>query len=126
MANRQRKTSQQQSNVHSQARRVRTERNQLTDLVINKKLVTNHTKAKEVQRKIEKLITKAKKNDVNSHRAASKVLRNVKTKEGKTAVQELHEIAKKYEKRNGGYTRVLKYGNRKGDGSPISIVVFTD
>jgi len=124
MANRQRKTSQQQSNVHSQARRVRVERNQLTDLVINKKLVTTHTKAKEVQKKIERLITKAKKDDVNSHRQVAKVLRNVRLDNGKTAVQELHDIAKTFENRNGGYTRVLKFGHRRGDATPVSIITF--
>ena len=42
-----------------------------------------------------------------------------------TALQKLFtDIAPKYTKRNGGYTRVLKYGNRKGDNSPISIISF--
>ena len=124
MANRKRPTSQRQSNVHSQARRVRTERNQLTDLVIHEKIVTTHAKAKEIQKKIEKLVTKAKTDTVHNRRQVAKVLRAVKIDEKQTAVQKLFEIAKKYEKRNGGYTRVLKYGNRQGDNTPVSIITF--
>jgi large subunit ribosomal protein L17 len=124
MANRKRQTSQRQSNVHSPARRVRTERNQLTDLIIHGQIVTNHAKAKELQKKMDKLITKAKNDTVHNRRQVAKVLRVVKIEEKQTAVQKLFEIAKKYEKRNGGYTRVLKYGNRKGDNSPISIISF--
>lgn len=125
MANKQRPTSQRQSNVHSQARRERVERNQLTDLVIHEKLVTTHAKAKELQKKIEKLITKAKTDNVHNRRQVAKVLRAIKANQKETAVQKLFVIAKKYEKRNGGYTRVLKYGNRQGDNSQISIIVFT-
>lgn len=123
MANRKRQTSQRQSNVHSPARRERTERNQLTDLVINGKLVTNHAKAKEVQKKIEKLITKAKNDTVHNRRQVAAVLRSTKS-ENDTATQLLFKLATKYKSRNGGYTRVLKFGNRKGDNSPISLITF--
>ncbi len=116
---------QRQSNVHNSARRVRTERNQLTDLVLHEKLVTNHSKAKELQRKMDKLITLAKNDTVHSRREVAKVLRNVKVNDKQDVVQKLFsDIAPKYKKRNGGYTRVLKYGFRKGDSSPISIITF--
>lgn len=121
--------AQRQSNVHDFARTERIERNQLTDLVINEKLITNHAKAKNLQKKMDRLITIAKKDDVNARRRVAKVLRNVKVivnKKEKTVIQKLFEdIAPKYKNRNGGYTRVLKYGNRKGDNSPVSIILFT-
>lgn len=121
--------AQRQSNVHDFARTERVERNQLTDLVINEKLITNHAKAKNLQKKMDRLITIAKTDDVNARRRVAKVLRNVKVtvnKKEKTVVQKLFEdIAPKYKNRNGGYTRVLKYGNRKGDNSPVSIILFT-
>lgn len=120
-----RKRQQRQSNVHNSARRVRIERNQLTDLIIHEKLVTNHAKAKELQKKMDRLITLGKTNTLASRRQAAKVLRNVEDSNGKTALQKLFDdISPKYEKRNGGYTRVLKFGNRRGDNSPISIITF--
>ncbi len=116
---------QRQSNVHNSARRVRTERNQLTDLVIHGQIVTTHAKAKELQKKMDKLITWAKKDTVQARREVAKVLRHVEIKKGQDAVQKLFaDIAPKYKERNGGYTRVLKYGTRKGDASPISIIAF--
>ncbi|NQX83277.1 MAG: 50S ribosomal protein L17 [Mycoplasmataceae bacterium] len=120
-----RNRQQRQSNVHSPARRVRTERNQLTDLVIHEKLVTTHAKAKELQKKMDKLITWAKKDTIQARREVAKVLRNVNITKSQDAVQKLFsDIAPKYKNRNGGYTRVLKYGHRKGDASLISIIAF--
>lgn len=121
-----RNRQQRQSNVHSPARRVRTERNQLTDLVIHGQIITNHAKAKELQKKMDKLVTWAKKDTVQARREVAKILRHVNISETQDAVQKLFaDIAPKYKERNGGYTRVLKYGNRKGDASPISIIAFT-
>lgn len=119
-----RNRQQRQSNVHSPARRVRTERNQLTDLVIHGQLVTTHAKAKVLQKKMDKLITWAKKDTIQARREVAKILRHVDI-DGKDAIQKLFiDIAPKYKDRNGGYTKVLKYGNRKGDASPISIIAF--
>lgn len=120
-----RNRQQRQSNVHNSARRVRTERNQLTDLVIHGQLVTTHAKAKELQKKMDKLITWAKKDTVQARREVAKVLRHVELADNKDAVQKLFaDIAPKYKDRNGGYTRVLHYGVRKGDASKVSIIAF--
>ena len=120
-----RNRQQRQSNVHNSARRVRIERNQLTDLIIHGQIVTTHAKAKELQKKMDKLVTWAKKDTIQARREVAKILRNIKVEDGKTALQKLFsDIAPKYNKRNGGYTRVLKYGHRKGDNSPISIIAF--
>ena len=120
-----RSRQQRQSNVHSPARRTRTERNQLTDLIIHGQLVTTHSKAKELQKKMDKLITWAKRDTIQARREVAKIVRHVKIDDKTDAVQKLfNDIAPKYKDRNGGYTRVLKYGHRKGDASPISIIAF--
>lgn len=120
-----RNRQQRQSNVHNAARRERTERNQLTDLIIHEKIVTNHAKAKELQRKMDKLVTWAKKDTVQARRKVAKILRNVQITENKNVLQKLFlDIAPKYKTRNGGYTRVLKYDVRKGDASKVSIITF--
>ena len=120
-----RNRQQRQSNVHNSARRVRIERNQLTDLVIHGQIVTTHAKAKELQKKMDKLVTWAKKDTIQARREVSKVLRNVEITDSQDAVQKLFsDIAPKYKDRNGGYTRVLKYGNKKGDAAPVSIITF--
>lgn len=118
--------AQRQSNVHDSARRERIERNQLTDLIIHEKIVTTHHKAKELQKKMDHLITLAKKNTVAARREVAKVLRNIEVEENKNALKKLFDdIAPKYQKRNGGYTRVLRYGTRKGDAAPMAIITFT-
>ncbi len=120
-----RNRQQRQSNVHNSARTTRTERNQLTDLIIHGQIITTHAKAKELQKKMDRLVTMGKKNTLATRRSAAKILRDTKDTTGKKALQILFDdIAPKYNKRNGGYTRVLKYGNRKGDAAPISIIAF--
>ena len=117
--------AQRQSNVHSPARRVRIERNQLTDLIIHEKLETTHAKAKEISKKMDKLITLAKKGTIAARRQAAKTLRHARVDDRQTALQKLFgPLAKAYANRNGGYTRVLKTGYRRGDAAPTSIVVF--
>jgi large subunit ribosomal protein L17 len=120
-----RNRQQRQSNVHNSARRIRTERNQLTDLIVHGQLVTTHAKAKELQKKMDRLVTLGKQGTVQARRQAAKVLRNTQVTETQDALQKLFgEIAPKYTTRNGGYTRVLKYGHRKGDAAPVSIIAF--
>ncbi len=120
-----RNRQQRQSNVHNSARRVRTERNQLTDLIVHGQLVTTHAKAKELQKKMDRLVTLGKQGTIHARRQAAKVLRNTQVNENQDALQKLFaEIAPKYASRNGGYTRVLKYGHRKGDAAPVSIIAF--
>ena len=118
--------AQRQSNVHSPARRVRTERNQLTDLIIHDKLETTLAKAKEISKKMDKLVTLAKKGTIAARRQAARTLRHSKVDDKQTALQKLFgPIAKAYANRDGGYTKVLKTGNRKGDAAPMAIVLFT-
>ncbi len=114
-----------QSNIKDSARRERIVRNQLTDLIIHEQIIVTQTRAKELSKHMDRLITLGKKNTLASRRQAAKILRNVQATEEQTALQKLFVLAQKYSDRNGGYTRVLKLDNRKGDGAPTAIITFT-
>ena len=72
------------------------------------------------------LITLGKRGDLHARRQAAAVLHNVIDEStGKTAVQKLFdEVAPKYKDVNGGYTRILKTYNRKGDNAPMAIIAL--
>ena len=92
-------------------------RNQVTSLFDNGRIETTVTRAKETQKVAEKMITLGKKNTLHTRRQAASYIYKPST------VQKLFdEIAKEYEERNGGYTRVLKLGPRRGDGSERAIL----
>ena len=92
-------------------------RNQVTSLLRNGKIETTVQKAKETKRMTEKMITLAKRGDLHARR---QVLAYVYDE---TVVKQLFdEIAPKYAERNGGYTRILKVGPRKGDGAEMAII----
>lgn len=90
------------------------------NLIVRGKIKTTEPKAKELKPFIEKLVTKAKKGDLNARKLATSKLSN-RSKE----VKKLFEvIAPKYADKNGGYTRVLKLGARKSDGAKMAIIEF--
>ena len=92
-------------------------RNLVTSLLENGKIETTVTRAKETRSLAEKMITLGKTNTLHSRRQALAFI----TKED--VVKKLFdEIAPKYAERNGGYTRVIKTGPRRGDAAPMSIV----
>lgn len=92
-------------------------RNQVTSLLKNGKITTTLTRAKETKRMAEKMVTLAKRGDLHARR---QVLAYVYDE---TVVKNLFdEIAPKYAERNGGYTRILKMGPRKGDASEMAIL----
>lgn len=98
-------------------------KNMATDLILKGKIETTEMKAKELRSVVDHLITVAKKNNLSARRQAASYLRNVTTKDGKTAVQVLFdEVAPKYADRNGGYTKVTKTGIRRGDAAPMAII----
>ncbi len=114
-----------QTNVKNGARRVRIVRNQLTDLIVHEQIKVPHARAKELSKHMDRLITLGKKNTLASRRQAAKILRKVDASENETALQKLFTMSNdRFKDRNGGYTRVLKLDNRKGDGAPISIIMF--
>lgn len=92
-------------------------RNLTTALLENGKIVTTVTRAKEVRRTTEKMITLGKKGDLHARRQA---LAFVNSKE---VVAELFAtIAPKYEERQGGYTRIYRMGPRRGDNAEMVII----
>ena len=88
-----------------------------TYLLENGQIKTTYARAKEVAPIAEKMITLAKKNNLTAYR---QVLSYV-TKED-VAKKLFDEIGPKYADRNGGYTRVLKMGPRRGDGAEVAII----
>ena len=94
-------------------------RNLTRDLVLNEKIETTVPKAKEVRSYVEKLITKAKKRTSTSYIILmSKLVQ-------KDVCQKLYEtIAPKYIDRNGGYTRIIRTRNRKGDNAEMALIEF--
>ena len=96
-------------------------RNMATDLILKGEIETTEMKAKELRGVVDHLITLGKKGDLAARRQAASYLRNITTKDGKTAVQVLFdEVAPRYQDRNGGYTRVTKTGVRRGDAAPMA------
>ena len=98
-------------------------KNLACDLIEHEKINTTVPKAKELRRYIEKIITKAKNADFNTHRAIySKLGSNERAKAATKKV--IEEIAPKFANRNGGYTRIIKTVFRKGDGAEMCIIEF--
>lgn len=96
-------------------------RGQVTSLVLHEQITTTVAKAKEIAPQFEKLVTKAKKGDLHNRRQIRTVLLTDK------ATQKLvEEIAPAFKDRNGGYTRIVKVGNRLGDNAPMATVMLTD
>ncbi|HFN8894812.1 TPA: 50S ribosomal protein L17 [Staphylococcus aureus] len=98
-----------------------------TSLIISERIETTEARAKEVRSVVEKLITLGKKGDLASRRNAAITLRNVEIlnedETTQTALQKLFgEIAERYTERQGGYTRILKQGPRRGDGAESVII----
>ena len=87
-------------------------RNLVTDLFREGRIQTTDCRAKEARREAEKMITLAKRGDLHARR---QVLAYVFDEDVVTKLFE--EIAPKYATRNGGYTRIVKIGQRKGDGA---------
>ena len=92
-------------------------RNMATDLLEHEEMVTTLPKAKELRPYAEKLITLGKKESLHARRRALSLIRR------KSVVAKLFDdLAPRYAKRSGGYTRILKLGNRKGDAAPLAMI----
>lgn len=86
-------------------------------LIEHGKITTTLPKAKELRGYVEKLITRARKGDFNAHRFVFAKLQS------KTATNKLvNEVSPKYAQRNGGYTKIVKLGTRKGDAAEIASI----
>jgi len=92
-------------------------RNMATDLLEHEEMVTTLPKAKELRPYAEKLITLGKKESLHARRRALSLIRR------KSVVAKLFDdLAPRYAKRSGGYTRIVKLGNRKGDAAPLAMI----
>ena len=94
--------------------------NLANSLFEHERIQTTNPKATELKRVADRLITLSKRKDFHSMRLAFAFLRN------KTIVRKLFaDINERYANINGGYTRVLKIGSRKGDNAPMAIIELT-
>ena len=92
-------------------------RNMTTSVLKHGKIETTEAKAKEVRRIVDKMITLGKQGDLSAYRQALAYLTDA------TVAKKLFdEIDPGYKDRQGGYTRVIKAGYRRGDGTPMAIV----
>lgn len=104
-------------------------RNVVTQLIVSGRVQVTSMVGKQVSSLADRLVTYAKKGDLNSRRLAAAIVRDVwaDEKAGVTALQKLfNEYGPRYANRNGGYTRVLKLGNRRGDNAKVVLVSFVD
>ena len=96
-------------------------RNMAASLIEHESISTTLSKAKELRRTLEPLITLAKEDDVSRRRRAFNKIRN------KAAVGKLfNEIGPRFKDRPGGYLRILKKGSRPGDSAPMALIQLTD
>ena len=102
-----------------------------TGVIINERIETTEARAKEVRKSVEKMITLGKKGDLASRRRAASFLRNeiadARIEDDQVVIESVLDrlfdtYAERYAERNGGYTRILKKGPRRGDGAPMVII----
>ena len=90
-------------------------------LIKHEQISTTLAKAKELRRFVEKIVTLGKKGDLLSRRKAISILQDQKMSKKVFDV-----LAERYKKRSGGYTRIIKLGNRFGDNAPTAVIEFVD
>ena len=91
-------------------------RNMVTSFFENERITTTVTRAKELRKLVDKMITLGKRGDLHARRQALRVIRDHKV------VAKLFEmIAPRYSERPGGYTRIIRLENRQGDNAPMVI-----
>lgn len=102
-----------------------------TDVIINERIVTTEARAKEVRRTVEKMITLGKRGDLHARRQAAAFVRNeiaTVREDGEEIVVEnalqklFNDIAPRYAERQGGYTRIIKTEQRRGDAAQMVII----
>ena len=97
-------------------------RQQVSDVIAYGEIQTTLTKAKETQKHVDHLITLAKNASLANDREMRSILLNTKNYDVDHLVKKAHTIAKKYEDRKGGYTRVLRLKERDGDNTTVAIL----
>ena len=95
--------------------------NMSNSLIKHEQITTTLAKAKELRRFVEKIITLGKKGDLLSRRKAVSILQDQRMSKKVFEV-----LAERYKARAGGYTRIIKLGNRFGDNAPTAVIEFVD
>jgi len=96
-------------------------RNMVTSLLEQERIVTTVPKAKEARRVAEQMITLGKRGDLHARRQALSYIRS------KDVVAKLFdELSSQYADRQGGYTRIIRTGNRAGDAAPMAILELVE
>tara|TARA_A100000164_G_C21793157_1_gene716859 strand:+ start:10 stop:453 length:444 start_codon:yes stop_codon:yes gene_type:complete len=96
-------------------------KNMLNSLIKYEQIITTLPKAKELKPQIDKVITIGKKNDLTNKKKLFSKLQN------QFSVKKVFsELSKRYSKRSGGYSRVLKAGFRTGDDAPMAVIELVD
>ena len=90
-------------------------------LIKHEQITTTLSKAKELRRFVEKIVTLGKKGDLLSRRKAISILQDQKMSKKVFDV-----LSDRYKNRSGGYTRIIKIGNRFGDNAPTAVIEFVD
>ncbi len=96
-------------------------KNMLNSLIKYEQITTTLPKAKVLKPQADKIITLGKKESLQN----TKILIS-KLQDSKSASKVIKTLSKRYEKRNGGYTRIIKAGFRYGDNAPMAIIEFVD
>ena len=87
-------------------------------VIMNERITTTDTRAKEVRKSVDKMITLGKRGDLVSRRSALAFLHN----DTEVVKKIFDDLAKRYEKREAGYTSILKVHERRGDGAFMSLI----
>jgi large subunit ribosomal protein L17 len=96
-------------------------KNMVTSLILHERIVTTVTRAKELRKIADRMITLGKKGNLAAVRQAAVT---VKTKEALGKL--FKDLGPRFTERNGGYTRIIRSSNRKGDNAPMVIMEWVD
>lgn len=96
-------------------------RNMVTSLLDQERIVTTVPKAKEARRLAEQMITLGKRGDLHARRQAMAYIRS-----GNIVAKLFDQLSNQYADRQGGYTRIIRTGNRVGDAAPMAIIELVD
>lgn len=87
------------------------------ELIVNERVTTTHAKAKQVRPYAEKIITKGRRGDLHARRLVL-----AKIGDNDVVTKLFDEVGPRYADRNGGYTRITRIGQRRGDGAEMAII----
>ncbi len=105
----------------SRSHRAALVRNQVTELLRHEAIVTTEAKAKTIRPVAERMITLGKRGDLHARRQAAAVLTD-----RKVLRTLFNDIAPRFSTRNGGYTRIIKLGPRRGDGAQMAHIELVE